>query len=389
MVCELLLSDCPKSSESDGTEAGGKALRRLSRRELLRLDRLRQRRFRRLLVRERRKALTPSGTRRPRPQIVVLRAPSSLTFSRNYDETVEFFHRLKERTIGPASFDKRSGRRRITHLDLSTTKHMTPAAALVLTAELHRWQLLVGAALQPKNVKRWEKKVLATLHDMGALDMLGYDGPLRVRAVPNVYTVIRLKSAIKADSHMVGILQEELEAVVASFTAKTYLYEGLFEAALNAVHHAYPAEIEPEFPYCGERWWATACWDPLRDELRFMMYDQGVGIPRTLPLKDRYERLMKFAAETVPGFFTGDHASLIRSAMTMPRSSTGKPERGKGLPQMKSVVDQAGGGRLRVFSGNAMTSYTFGRGFETSNHQRHIGGTLVEWSLPCAVLTNE
>ncbi len=54
-----------------------------------------------------------------------------------------------------------------------------------------------------------------------------------------------------------------------------------------------------------------------------------------------------------------------------------------GIAQMANVIDKAGGGHMRIFSGQGEVQYRLGGGFQSHNHRYHIGGTLIEWSLPC------
>ena len=67
------------------------------------------------------------------------------------------------------------------------------------------------------------------------------------------------------------------------------LYDGLVEAAYNATKHTYPEGHEWEFVSVTKGWWATAGWNPHSRSVKFIIYDQGVGISATLPRWEAWE----------------------------------------------------------------------------------------------------
>jgi hypothetical protein len=289
-----------------------------------------------------------------------------MSFSENYDETVKFLHYLKRCTIGDLSREKVTNRPNHAFVDLSTTSSITPTCALVLAAELHRWRILnKKAQLQPKNVKKWDKRVLQILEDMGVLDLLEYKRTIIAPDVVDGYSIIKISAGRLTDPEKVALIQKKISDAFKLFDHNMALHEGIFEATLNSVHHAYPEGADLEFPKSEMSWWATASWNASTEDLRFMVYDQGVGIGSTLPRQGFFESLKHWAAEK--GLPIDDEAALIRAAIEFPRSSTGLANRGKGLPQMKSVIDKLGAGRLRVMSGRGAVSYDSNGTFATRN----------------------
>src|SRR5690606_12012071 len=91
------------------------------------------------------------------------------------------------------------------------------------------------------------------------------------------------------------------------------LFEGLMEAAENAISHAYPVEYEPEHPFAGHRWWGASCFNLSENRLRFFIFDQGAGIPFTLPKGPFWERILAFVAESSGGLISDD-AHMLKAA---------------------------------------------------------------------------
>lgn len=317
----------------------------------------------------------------------ILRAPKILSFSKNSQKTLAFLRDLKTHATKQPKV-KRRGKfvKKPMFVDLASVKSISVPAAVVLAAELHRWALLGGTGrLQGRNIKKWEPRVRTLLRTLGAFDLLGIKPPKIVKEDYKAEVVLMpLESGEKSDGAAVEKLQHWITDFSSVFQPRKYVFEGLTEAILNTIDHAYQSENQkPEFPYAGHRWWATSCFDPVNQSFRFFVYDQGIGIPATIFEKPSWREPVKLMMDKL-GLANSD-AAIIESAFEIGRTRTKLSQRGKGLQQMRDSIVKAGLGHIRVLSGRGDVTLDSANVIAKTTHSSHVGGTLIEWSLPVDV----
>ncbi|MGO4619026.1 hypothetical protein [Ensifer sp. 2TAB8] len=199
-------------------------------------------------------------------------------------------------------------------------------------------------------------------------------------------TLTPLESGESFDGKKINELQTHFAETLAGFTTRPELFEGLMEAAENAISHAYPPEYAPPHPYAGHRWWGASCFDLTENRLRFFIFDQGAGIPFTLPKGPLWERMLAAVSKHSGGLISDD-AHMLKAAFEVGRTSTGLSHRGLGLKRMADVVRNAGSGYLRIISGKAEIVHHDDDRIVTRGLPSHIGGTLIEWNMPSDVFT--
>ena len=160
----------------------------------------------------------------------------------------------------------------------------------------------------------------------------------------------------------------------------TQLYVGLTEAMTNVVQHAYSFQDKaaPRSQLIPNRWWITGRIDRSARTFTFAICDLGIGIPKTIAGKatiDEIKQLLNF--DVSEAISDGD---LLRIALLSGETSTDLPYRGRGLKQMRGVVDKIGG-TIQIASGFATCSYK-NANFSSTLHQMPIFGTLIEWVIP-------
>lgn len=205
---------------------------------------------------------------------------------------------------------------------------------------------------------------------------------------PKQIALVELTSAEVQDGRKVASLQEQLMKLSDFFEPKKYIFRALLEATNNAIEHAYDDNSSLKYnEFKGKRWYATASYDPSKDSLRFFVYDQGIGIPASLQAKEFWRRNIKKALNAMK--LTDDDTNTISAAFEIGRSRTQKSERGKGLMDMKNVILQAGFGYIRIISGKGDYMLNSDDEVVKRRHSSHIGGTLIEWSIPIQALNGE
>lgn len=330
----------------------------------------RQRWFRKLTRRQRR------CLEKPAP--VVVQPPRKFNLSTNYHDTVTCLQELKAQALSPG---EEMSRQRLS-IDLVRIDRLSVAAALVLSAEIDRCRRTQRIPLQPNRVRLWTPQVKSMLMDLGFFELLGVDNP-RVpdrSIISNEVTILPLMSYAGLDTDACAALEDQLRDVASAFQQEPSIFEALAEATHNAVDHAYPENYEWRFPPLRRRWWATGSWHTSRQEVKFLVYDQGVGIPATLPRWDYWEAVRGALPEWT-GNLSRDHAKLIRAALDISRTSKG-PGRGRGLNDVISLLKYIKGGRVRILSGKGQVLYHGEDRIELSERELHLGGTLIEWTIP-------
>ena len=311
---------------------------------------------------------------------IKITAPETMSFQANFSETVEFFEKFRE------VISKNRDRRQRVHIDLAKIERLSVPAAIVLAAEFHRWSILLNKRLRVIDAPNWSPSVRNLLSDLGVFKLLGLESLSDELSDDNL-TLTRLMSGTSTDGRKINKLQEEFEGVLIGFTKNPEIFAGLMEAAENAIAHAYPEGYSAKHPVAGHRWWAASCLDMEKMVLRFFVFDQGAGIPFTLPTATLYEQVRARLAQMLGDLIPND-SLMLKAALEVGRTRTGLEYRGLGLKRMSDVVTGADKGSLRILSGKGEIVYYSDQTIVTRDHDSHIGGTLIEWSMSADAFTD-
>jgi len=304
-----------------------------------------------------------------RDRRVIIKLPEVLDFEEYYEPTASHFDLLRRgshigRHLALVRFDK--------------IRHISPSAALVLASEVDRWNQLRGGRLKAA-VESWHEQIRRLLRQMGYFELLNIGAPLDEKNGYSDPQFLRFKRGDENDRNageLARQLRVEIEQLVGFNIKRHLLFEGLSEAITNVGQHAYP-----DASFKVKQWWLSASYHKEKRRLCVMFYDQGAGIPATLPTSDVIERLREY-------FDTWPDSRKIEAAMEVGRSATGATERGKGLQNLVEFAKAHDEGRLSIYSLNGMyrlnvrnengqqTVETIQRDYVNS-----INGTLIEWEV--------
>ena len=90
--------------------------------------------------------------------------PADFSFRRNFDEVANFFQHLRQ-----IIYERRNNR---IGIDFRALRQISPGAALVLAAELHRWQLTIGKKLRTLFRDDWDPIMSQIFEDFGLFEFL-------------------------------------------------------------------------------------------------------------------------------------------------------------------------------------------------------------------------
>jgi hypothetical protein len=275
--------------------------------------------------------------------------------------------------------------RRRVRIILDEVEDVRPSALLYMAAVIMTSRAAGGSKAVDGTYPR-SRKVELLLQDAGFFRLLGVrhrvESPIRRFPLDWIPHLCGNKSE--------GARVEELERKIFGNTtslapaASSSIYVGVTEAMTNVTQHAYPIDENINPPWLRHRWWLTGHVNRLRQELLVIICDLGIGIPKTLSQKFSMAQIREWLS-FLPSIDPRD-ADLIRAATILGETRTGKPNRGKGLKQMKGVIDQVGGGSLHVLSSYGDFTYSFPGRESIANLPEPLIGTLIEWRLPLSGL---
>ena len=180
------------------------------------------------------------------------------------------------------------------------------------------------------------------------------------------------------------MLKAGIAGIVGDAVGKwTFLDSGLSEAITNVTHHAYPEKYG--FQDDDKNWYLTGGYNKGNNELKIIFYDQGIGIPKSLPASEFWEVVAKVLDKLPLGTRFQDEV-MLKAAVELNRTSTGDVDRGKGLPDLLQFIKQRGGGYLSILSGHALYKYTLnaaegGGRVKSERFVDPIKGTLIIWKV--------
>ena len=312
------------------------------------------------------------------PGYVSFSPPVDFDIFDNYESTLAFL--LDFRSLFVSQVHHSKGKSKPLYANFYVIEKIDAASGLLLAAEIDRWRRSFNLKPNPQD-HLWHENIRDFFHDAGLFDLLGIDA----KSTRSIQTkgpkrrTLQFQTGLLHQGATADRFRAELESLTGqSIGPRAYVYDALSEAMTNVAHHAYPRDIQvwPSPPR--GRWWLGGSWEPKSRVATVQMYDQGVGIPRTLPRSRHW-------SEVLPIFGRIDRertdAGMIEAAMDYGRTSTGQAGRGKGLAQMADWISNAGSGSLRILSGKGALTYLPGSRPKRRQLSVEFRGTLVEWEV--------
>lgn len=313
-----------------------------------------------------------------------LRAPTVIALLQrdSHARMVSFIQQLKVAVL-------REGR--TVCIDFRNTNKLYADGTLLLFAEIEtltrhrRGRITCTHSLTPL--------VNETFKHIGLFDLLSVES----RVVPRHQDAVgwRVLRGTNVDMEPAG---RTLETLAQDERLAAPLFIGLQEATANVANHAYLAAREDGYGLIETAgwWWLFYRLNREKSRLTVVLCDLGAGIPRTLGRTLHGEDRSQFALAlkhvlSVAGLSSAHDGSMIHAAVEAKRSRTGQSWRGKGLGQIRGVINEVGSGKLLVYSnagGYLLQVAESGRDREISmRYPESIYGTMVSWSVPIQSVT--
>ena len=320
----------------------------------------------------------------PRRKQVNLTCPRVLSLHCGFDGVVNLINEMRRHSSVNPNVNA--------YIDFKKIKELDPAAALVLAAEIDRWNdMLVAktARFRTVDIKKWDVRVRSLLGQMGFFDLLGATGAERDDPASTT-KYVKFKSGTKVSGKAINEIRElELDPYTPP-PERHLLYGAVTEAMTNVVQHAYRGDSGRQTAWHQahgrtksnrrpKKWWLSAAFDTAKREVVVIIYDQGRGIRDTL--SRRFGERLK---EIMPDWRKQSHAEVIRLAHELHRSASDDEHRGYGLNRdIRRYVEGRPDSAYHVFSGRGLYSVRTDGDDSLRTFDTTLKGTLIEWRIKC------
>lgn len=325
-----------------------------------------------------------------------LTAPSDFQLHSNHDELMSYVYEVRRQVFLNDRFRGFGTKRRPSlYIDLDKIERIDIEGALLLAAELDRVRRVLGmrAMMDDEN---WHPRVRSILYGLGLYQVteagrVHHSVPIDDFVGPaenNGLSIVPFLSCTKADPTKALELRQALYERCAppGDESQLAIYDALVEAFNNAVGHAYKDEYPGDGLPRVRRWWAGALIDHHLGYLNLVVYDQGVGIPTTLPRRGNLHRLVGQAPERTD-------ADVIAGALKYGRSGVSEDAlfgseadgRGNGLWRMCMLAETFEDADVRFTSLKGDVLYAKGGAVELTELQSRFCGTMIRWRTSIGV----
>lgn len=313
---------------------------------------------------------------------LTLNLPAVMNFSNEYEVTALYMtgiRKLAARKWLPRSAYK------LVAVNFDRLVEISTSAALVLTAELSKWDDATRQRLRPE-IEGWNRDILEQFDSLGFFDLFQNNPSVDSLRDKEGYSGVKFVKYIKGQCGHSGnntrLLKEGIREVIGETVEKwTFLHGGLDEAITNVSHHAYPSKCKVADG--DKNWYLTGSYSQATKQLKIVFYDQGVGIPNSLPASGIWEKTLAILANYHVAERKKDEV-LLRAAVEIDRTSSGENDRGRGLQDLLEFVKQRRNGHLSIISSRGLYKYTVDDGspsVKSFHFQQKMNGTLIIWSV--------
>lgn len=297
--------------------------------------------------------------------IEVIRAPAvfALEDERPRGEVLSFLQRL------------RGSRADIVLVDFGGTTRIIASGGLLFYAELDRLIELNGPRYRYRNIRH--RVVRQVLCHVGFVRLFRSSSSCRITE-----SNVRYWAVDKGTDGQGAAARQRIESYARfSRSEELSMFRGLSEAMLNCVQHAYLAPRGDDLPHATTRWWMFS--QLLDGQLTVAICDLGIGIAKSLESRsDDFLRKLRLLVRIGQGEW--NDATGIRAALNVGRSRTKKRYRGKGLRDVRRVVDDLAGSLHILSNRGVVTKRRDGQDEECKLFPPELSilGTIVLWTVP-------
>jgi len=215
--------------------------------------------------------------------------------------------------------------------------------------------------------------------EMGLFSLLKIKKDKKLKKSDDHLRFFKFLTGNDSDGEIADDLMREMSPALGATYNEEKLYIALSEAMTNAVQHAYPEDMDKKYPILQKQWWLAGSFNQSSRMMIILFYDQGVGIPATLPKQPFYKEII---ANLQKGeFLTTNEGALILGAIEVGKTRSKKAHRGKGLRQCLDFSLHSKDGNMKIISGRGEYEQLSGEKATSNEYNTPLGGTFIEWRL--------
>ena len=309
---------------------------------------------------------------------VTLVLPEEMNFSEEYELTTKNIIAIRKLTKRSLRLTKKFY---LTSVRFDNLKSISTPAALVLTAELSRWDDIINQNLRPQ-LQTWSPIIINRFAELGFFELFKKAPKIESEEHTDGLKLVKYIKGKCGDKNKTKELKKSLQKLIGEKVPKwPFMHSGLSEAITNVSHHAYPANIGVNRN--DKNWYLTGSLNKDLNILKIAFYDQGIGIPKSLPTSKIWEKILKLIS-SISQDERKLHTTLLKAAVEIDRTSTEVNDRGKGLQDLLEFIKQRGDGYLSILSLKGLYKYSIINGEEkvkTFPFGTELPGTLIIWSV--------
>lgn len=328
--------------------------------------------------------------RQKKQNMIAIELPQEMDFDGNYDKTVQALtaiRKLVELLDSYKGFKLPVAAYKIGTVIFDKLEKISTSAALVLTAEISKWDSSIVKRLKPQE-DGWQENIYDNFFQLGFFELFE-NKPKKThtgQSTPSHLNFVKYFRGDCSDSEKARKNKVELRTQISDLVGSkvpkwTILHSGLSEAVTNVTHHAYPDNVETN----DKSWYLTGSYNTNTKEMMISFFDQGVGIPNSLPDSKIWEKVLSYFASTgVSIAEQKKHETLLKAAVSLDRTRTGQNDRGKGLQDLLEFIRQRAEGSLSIMSYYGAYQCNVISGKEhvsTASFSRPLCGTLITWCV--------
>jgi len=310
----------------------------------------------------------------------IITIPPYLDLEKHLEKTLDFIKNLGEEVRENESIV----------IDHSYMIQISQEALLLLTSEIERSIKKKDSSL------KGNKKFMPKNKDIKELlNKIGYWKYFNIKSQKNKSShkgkyYLDIKSDTKANPMYVGELIEFFEQII-SFedNIRDKFNDALFEAVANVVEHAY-IENQKIF-YIEGKWWLTASLDFSNNIVSFTIFDQGIGIFKSLgspnrkkPLSDGLKNIVNMIKSKdfgkIPKLKEYPKITLLKKLINESEKLSRHETigRGNGFKSFKRFINEVESGEMLILTDNISYKVISG---ETKILEQPLNGTLISWTI--------
>ncbi|SFJ86834.1 hypothetical protein SAMN05518863_103159 [Candidatus Pantoea symbiotica] len=293
----------------------------------------------------------------------------------NFNKTNNFILKVKRAVLN---------KKKRVSINFDNTKQITASAMISFLAEV---DTLLSTSTLGKNCITFthpkSDKVESVLKQIGFYDLLKKNK--RETKDYDDVAYWNYASGVNSDTEHASGAMREIEVKI-SHRAQRKLIKGFIEAMANCVEHAY--HDMPDAKQEMTKWWAFA--GVKENKLVVVICDKGIGIPCSLPLTRAEGVIEKF--KNALQLKRLNDSAMIKIASRMGRTRTQQGNRGKGLKDIRSIIDTMNEGHLTIYSNKGYYRY-FRNNSKLDDYMKEqktsVCGTIIEWAIPLDASVHE